>query len=766
MAQFRIRLSEPIYPLGQDLTIEADNAQDAIAQARQSAARFGVSVTGLQPLDDQGNPLPAGDGPLGRGSFSYNMFSELPNLNPGLSEQERLERERLEQERLRREREAAVAAATSSLENEESAPVDPNVAINEAENQLRGVQFPVIVYQQYDPVNQTYVPSRNAAAKNATRRLVNQKIENGTVFRSYRYDLEGNGPPIFKNFIVNASEATDIENPQLHEVGITKEAFDANKSFVDLTIEDIEQFTGKGASFYFPFLGSGSVPDWFETTMELSGKSIEEDGRFFTFGVGGGQTVEDVVVPGAPGAGQGGAVASGSENNLQGAVVSGEGDGDDADADADDDDNQEDANVVRQGADNIIGVFPAPDYPQADLGNFLRNLGYNLPTDADGREIPMDALTTLPGFPPELLNPANLFVRVESEVTLEDGTTAVQSSFIPNPAIEAALELYGREIQLRSNLAGDANDLIQAQISATGGVLPGPAGTLNQGDFNELATNLRVISSTGGRLSAEFKDGETEISLSPLAQADLTAEVLRQTGGRVGGFFDAEGTFVPGVTFDEYLKEQKETREQAFQNDLERIAAQNAPSILSTNINRQQSDANRRRGFLQDITNIYQNPAQLAAIVQAGGGPLLQLQAELAGTPNLPVPGGPTAPQLDPSNIIGYADGQPIFDPNTTPVSSPAVNTQPTAPISGSAPPMNQGGTINLGLPLVTGYDPGRTEADFAELNPLQQQQAFGSAAVFGKQPEDVIEDLASFTPGQQQSPLFGVGGTTITTRY
>ena len=61
MAQFRIRLSEPIYPLGQDLTIEADNAQDALAQANQSAARFGVSVTGLQPLDAQGNPLPAGD---------------------------------------------------------------------------------------------------------------------------------------------------------------------------------------------------------------------------------------------------------------------------------------------------------------------------------------------------------------------------------------------------------------------------------------------------------------------------------------------------------------------------------------------------------------------------------------------------------------------------------------------------------------------------------------------------------------------------------
>jgi hypothetical protein len=190
---------------------------------------------------------------------------------------------------------------------------------------------------------------------------------------------------------------------------------------------------------------------------------------------------------------------------------------------------------------------------------------------------------------------------------------------------------------------------------------------------------------------------------------------------------------------------------------------------------------------LQDITNIYQNPAQLAAIVQAGGGPLLQLQAELAGTPNLPVQQGPGLPMGQPQTaqqtpFIGT--GGTYLDPNFRPpsgltldeyiatldpsqrITQPMNQTQPTTPVAGAATPMNQGGTVNVGLPLVTGYDPGRTEADFANLTPLQQQQAFGSAAVFGKQPEDVLEDLASFTPGEQQSPLFGVGGTTVTTRY
>lgn len=771
MNRYAVRLSD-----GTSVVVNAISAGRAIQQVQGSPSTpSGTSV--LSAIQIPGSPLEnltpgmfGGD----EGDTGRDSFASLYGLNQQQADQFR-QNLGAEQERL------------DPGPPEIPPPVDPNAALNEAERQLRDTTSPVIVYTQYDPVQQRYVPSSNNRAVNATRVLVDQKIEGGTVFRRYRYNIDGGGPPVFKNFIVNASEATDVTNPLRHEVGITAEAYNQNKSFVDLTIDDIEQFTEKGAGFFFPFLSSASVPDWFESTMLLSGKSIEEDGRFFTFGVGGGQRVEDVVQPGAPGATTGNVVTGGGENNLQGAVLEDEDDSPEQDDDDDDEATNTQTEVVRSGSDNILSVSPAPDYPQASLGEFLRNLGYTLPTDADGRVIPLDALTTLPGFPPELLSPANLFVRVESEVTLEDGSTAIQESFVPNPAIEAALELYGREIQLRSNLAGDANDLIQAQISATGGVLPGPAGTLDQGDFNELATNLRVISSTGGRLSAEFTDQGTEISLSPLAQADFTAEVLRQTGGRVGGYYDAQGNFVAGETFDQFLADQKQDRELEFQRDLERISAQNAPSVFSTQVNRQQSDANRRRGLLQDITNIYQNPAQLAAIVQAGGGPLLQLQAELAGTPNLPVQQGPGLPMGQPQTaqqtpFIGT--GGTYLDPNFRPpsgltldeyiatldpsqrITQPMNQTQPTTPVASAATPMNQGGTVNVGLPLVTGYDPGRTEADFANLSPLQQQQAFGSAAVFGKQPEDVLEDLASFTPGEQQSPLFGVGGTTVTTRY
>ena len=43
MAQFRIRLSEPIYPLGQDLTIEADSAEAAAAQANLRGSHSSAS---------------------------------------------------------------------------------------------------------------------------------------------------------------------------------------------------------------------------------------------------------------------------------------------------------------------------------------------------------------------------------------------------------------------------------------------------------------------------------------------------------------------------------------------------------------------------------------------------------------------------------------------------------------------------------------------------------------------------------------------------
>ena len=451
-----------------------------------------------------------------------------------------------------------------------------------------------------------------------------------------------------------------------------------------------------------------------------------------------------------------------------------DGDGEDGDGD----------NQRRDADDKIVGIFPAEDYPQSSLAEFLNRAGYTLPTDTSGRPMPLDAFSALPGFPAELLDPSNLFIRIieEQDVFDDDGEFAGTEQierFVPNPALEAALELYGREIGLRSNLAGEANALVQAQISATGGVLPGPASNLSTDDFNSLAANLRTISSTGGRLTSDLKtvDGRTRLveELSPLAKQDLTQEVLRQTGGRVGGYFDAQGKFIEGETFEQFIADQRRESEMAQQRDLERIQAQNVPNLFNSQINAQQNEAQRRQGLLSQITGIYQNPTQLAAIVQAGGGPLLQLQQELANQPGMPIAPGMQTPTPMSQQTSTIGTGGTYLDENFVPPSGLTLDeyiatlspeqriTQPTTPITQTGTTGQPPTPVSTFLPVVQGYNPRLNEAAFNELNPIQQQQAYGSAAVFGKTPEEVRDDLLDYTPGQQSSPLYGVGGTTQT---
>ena len=466
-------------------------------------------------------------------------------------------------------------------------------------------------------------------------------------------------------------------------------------------------------------------------------------------------------------------------------------DGEDEDGEDEDGEDEDGDNQRRDADDKIVGIFPAEDYPQSNLAEFLNQAGYTLPVDSTGRPLALDAFTTLPGFPAELLDPSNLFIRIveEQDVFDDDGEFAGTEQierFVPNPAIEATLELYGREIGLRSNLAGEANALVQAQISATGGVLPGPASNLSTDDFNSLAANLRTISATGGRLTSDLKtvDGRTRLveELSPLAKQDLTQEVLRQTGGRVGGYFDAQGKFIEGETFDQFLTSQREEGERQQQRDLERIQAQNVPSLFSSQINAQQNEAQRRQGLLNQITGIYQNPAQLAAIVSAGGGPLLQLQQELANQPGMPTAPGMQQPTPISQQTSTIGTGGTYLDPNFVPPTGMTLDeyiatlapeqriTQPTTPVNqtettGQQLTQNNTTPVSSYLPIVQGYNPRLNEAAFSELNPIQQQQAFGSAAVFGKTPEEVRDDLLDYTPGQQSSPLYGVGGTTATLR-
>jgi hypothetical protein len=620
------------------------------------------------------------------------------------------------------------------------------------------------------------------------RRLVREVEQAGSVYRFYEYNERGDrGRTIYDGYVLVAPGQDNVyTNPFSVEYHITDEAFNDKKNWNTIVPEDFEfkeeQGSGSFGNVMFRDLvrkSRTSMPEIFQSVNRdfeaggntsgsdpigfFSGREIINEELEFEFGDPTDNPIDE------------------KEEIVEGQIPGGEFE------------SNEDPDPVRGQSNKVVGVFAAPDYPQASLSTFLTQAGYQLPLSETGQPLPLDAFSTLPGFPAELLEPENLFIRVVEEQTLFDddgnavGTDTIER-FIPNPALEAALELYGSEIGLRTNLAGEANDLVQAQISATGGILPGPAGNLTTEEFNSIAGNLRTIAATGGRLTSEIRteDGRAQLfeELSPLAKQDLTQEVLRQTGGRVGGYFDAQGNFVEGETFEQFLTSQRQEADRQQQRDLERIQAQNVPSIFSSRLNAQQAEGSRRRGLLQDITQIYQNPAQLAAIVQAGGGPLLQLQQELATQPGMPMgPAGmqPSTPMSQQTQTIGTRGT--YLDPNFIPPSGLTLDeyiatlspeqriTQPTnqqTPVDTqtgvSTSPLGPS-TVNVGLPLVQGYNPTATEADFANLNPIQRQQALGSAAVFGKTPEEVAEDLASFTPGEQRSPLYGVGGTTVTTR-
>ena len=477
------------------------------------------------------------------------------------------------------------------------------------------------------------------------------KSPDGTTYRRYTYEYTLR-PGIFGAptggadrtetllFLVNAdalgATGTAEQNETLMAYNflydVTSEGRQFRESYPNLTSlrpEDFEVFNVKNPSANRPLYdavnrendnANADIPIWLERTFELNGTQFvkTDDDNYTIRGI----TQDQQLIDPRTG-----------ETQQQGVVETNEVETDTAEGGEGAGNQNQAPELETINGTKVVGLFPATDYPQASLENFLTQAGFVLPTDTEGRPIPIDTFSTLPGFPAELLAPESLFIRVveEQDVLDDDGNKiGVQQfdRFVPNPAIEAALQLYGQEIGLRSNLSGDANDLVQAQISATGGVLPGPASGLTNAEFNALATNLRTISATGGRLTADLKtkDGRTQLveSLSPLAKQDLTAEVLRQTGGRVGGYFDANGDFVEGITFDQFIEDQRQEANRQQVRDLERIQAQNAPQFFSSRLNAQQAEGARRRGLLQDITQIYQNPAQLAAIVQAGGGPLLQ----------------------------------------------------------------------------------------------------------------------------------------------
>ena len=316
--------------------------------------------------------------------------------------------------------------------------------------------------------------------------------------------------------------------------------------------------------------------------------------------------------------------------------------------------------------DEIVGVEPAEGLKGFTLDKFLTDIGFAVPKDATGRTVPMDRFTSLPGFPAELLAPENLYIKITSsqDALDEQGNIIGKqyvTSFEPNPAIEAALQLYGDRVKTLTNLQGSADDILAAQINATRG-MAGPADGLTPQQLENLERQTSTIAASGGRLASEItRDAEGAIkdisyNLTPLGRQELAQEAIRATGGLSGGYYqpviDKETgipvtdpttgeiiqEFVPGFTPTELATQRALEERGGFevQEVLAQIQAQNVPAIFQAQLElqRQAREANlaRQQQSIQQLAQIYQNPAALAGLVASGGSPLLaQLQAQAQG---------------------------------------------------------------------------------------------------------------------------------------
>jgi len=316
--------------------------------------------------------------------------------------------------------------------------------------------------------------------------------------------------------------------------------------------------------------------------------------------------------------------------------------------------------------DEIVGVEPAEGLKGFTLDKFLTDIGFAVPKDATGRTVPMDRFTSLPGFPAELLAPENLYIKITSRSDQVDPETGERFStyvtnFEPNPAIEAALQLYGDRVKTLTNLQGSADDILAAQINATRG-MAGPADGLTPQQLENLERQTSTIAASGGRLASEItRDAEGAIkdisyNLTPLGRQELAQEAIRATGGLSGGYYQPvidEETgipvtdpttgeiiqqFVPGFNPTELATQRALEERGGFEVSevLAQIQAQNVPAIFQAQLEsqRQAREANlaRQQQSIQQLAQIYQNPAALAGLVASGGNPLLaQLQAQAQG---------------------------------------------------------------------------------------------------------------------------------------
>ena len=525
-----------------------------------------------------------------------------------------------------------------------------------------------------------------------TRNLVEQKVGNGgIIYRRYFYDIPSQGAygESFKGnqyFVVNADEASNTTDPYNHEVAVSRDAFIAGKAFANLNADDLAILKPIASDNPFGIKGTdedANIPNWLITTMRLNNNSIarvKETGEY--------RTVTNDAVSKATIEGQIPEIDTSlsADAPLQGPLAPGEFV-----------DRTPLATTEVEKVENLAGDELTSFAGNNPVAKMFQLKGIEMPLNQDGTPKNVDGITALPGFPTELLEPGNLFVKVTESQTLEDGTKALFTRYEVNPAIDAALEIYGNQVSSATGLQASSDDILQAQVSATGGLLGGPAGSLSINQLEDIERSSRTIAATGGLMTSvatgtASAEGVRDFvdRLTPLGRQELTQEALSASGGLIGGYYQptevtdpltgeitTQDQFVQGFSPQELLAQQQS-------QELRRIQAQNIPSVLQAQLEAQQlgqqqsqAEAQRRAGILGQLADIYSNPAQLAAIVRSGGNPLAQLQNEL----NRALPVSGTSPLNIPENLLNMPTGAVGKIPADTPIGN-GTPTQTTTPVS------------------------------------------------------------------------------------
>ena len=642
------------------------------------------------------------------------------------------------------------------------------------------------------------------------RRLIEEKTaSDGSLYRLYSYGLsEGQlnaGGIETIAFLVEGGKENDYTQPFNNEVAVSPQTYERSPNILQLTPNDL---LGYGTSAeYFNNGGNRTdtialnvysrenykdqekIPDWYKKVNELNNREVFEnrtnDGNII-YSFGQGLSSEqlagaDFMQPGTGNIGTGTGIVAGTEEeevsgpqvgDFDTSVSSPGGPGSGAAPSVSSGPGQT-ANQVR--IEDVSGEFLDFDITDA-LSNFLASspsLGVNLPVDAEGnrRNITPD---DFPGFPAEILDPNNLFIRVtEDRRELSDPSlpfnaqtnpyvTETITRVVPNPAVELLLTQYAERVRGLTDLQGSADDILQAQVSASGGLFGGPTGSLTINQLEDLERETRSIQASGGRLVQErVFDAEGEPTgqfrevLTPLGEEErlsrqqrLAEEAVRQSGGLLGGFFtpltdpatglpltgeDAGQRFVQGFTPQQLLQRQEEELRRGRQQELEVLERQRERDLELARINQAPQT-------FRNIADLYSNPAQLAAIVASGGSPLLR--GQLPGSVPLPQTamqtGAMTPQQTSATPFMITNPSGTIFDPNLGGTSIEGdLRRQEANPFN------------------VRDFS-GITEDRLNRLTEIELARAQGEAAAQGIAPDQLQDIALGNTPGQAGSPLQG----------